>query len=81
MEGFESGSWFALFAPPGTPQEIVTRLNAETIKVLDVPEVRETLTTQGAEPGAGAPEALTKLVCDDIAKWDAVVQKIGLQMN
>lgn len=81
VEGFESGSWFALFAPAGTPQEIVTRLNAETIKALDVPEVRETLTTQGAEPGAGAPEALTKLVRDDIAKWDAVVQKIGLQMN
>jgi len=81
VAGFESGSWFALFAPAGTPKEIVARLNQETIKALNAPEVRETLTAQGAEPGGGTPEDLTRLVRDDIEKWSKVVQRIGLSMN
>lgn len=81
VPGFESGSWFALFAPAGTSKDIVARLNQETVKALSAPEVRETLTTQGAEPGGGTPEELSKLVQDDIGKWSKVVQRIGLSMN
>jgi tripartite-type tricarboxylate transporter receptor subunit TctC len=81
VAGFESGSWFALFAPAGTPKDIVAKLNVETIKALSLPEVKETLTMQGAEPGGGSPEALTQLMKDDIAKWSKVVDKIGLTMN
>lgn len=81
VQGFESGSWFALFAPAGTPKEIVEKLNAETIKALNEPEVRAALTAQGAEPGGGSPEALTTLVKDDIEKWSKVVDRIGLSMN
>lgn len=71
----------ALFAPAGTPKDIVARLNQETVKALSAPEVRETLTTQGAEPGGGTPQELSKLVQDDIGKWSKVVQRIGLSMN
>lgn len=78
---FESGSWFALFAPAGTPAEIIERLNQETIRALDEPAVRQTLVEQGAEPAAGSPSELTELIKSDIAKWGEVVQKIGLQMN
>ncbi|WP_206042698.1 tripartite tricarboxylate transporter substrate binding protein [Acidovorax sp. SRB_14] len=78
VAGFDSGSWFALFAPAGTPAPVVARLNAETIKALNNPTVRSTLAAQGAEPEAGTPEALTQLIHSDIAKWGAVVKKIGL---
>lgn len=78
VTGFDSGSWFALFAPAGTPAPIVARLNAETIKSLANPAVRSVLAAQGAEAEPGPPEALTQLINTDIAKWSAVVKKIGL---
>jgi tripartite-type tricarboxylate transporter receptor subunit TctC len=79
LPGFDSGSWFALFAPADTPKDIVAKLNVEVVKALNVPEVRATLLAQGAEPSPGAPEDLTKLMRDDIEKWQRVVDKIGLK--
>lgn len=78
VPGFDSGSWFALFAPTNTPTAIVSRLNNEVIKALDNPSVRAALAAQGAEPAAGTPEALTQLVRADMAKWGGVVKQIGL---
>lgn len=79
LPGFDSGSWFALFAPADTPRDIVAKLNAETIKALSVPEVREVLVAQGAEPSPGRPEDLTRLIRDDIEKWTRVAEKIGFK--
>lgn len=79
LPGFDSGSWFALFAPAGTPAEIVARLNAETIKALAAPDVRDVLAQQGAELAAGPPEELTRLIRSDIEKWGQVIRKIGLK--
>lgn len=79
LPGFDSGSWFALFAPGGTPAEIVARLNAETIKALAAPDVRDVLAQQGAELAAGPPEELTRLIRSDIEKWGQVIRKIGLK--
>jgi tripartite-type tricarboxylate transporter receptor subunit TctC len=81
LPGFDSGSWFALFAPPDTPKDIIGKLNAEVIKALNAPEVRATLVAQGAEPSPGTPEDLTKLIRDDIEKWSRVVEKIGFKME
>ena len=79
LPGFDSGSWFALFAPADTPRDIIARLNAETIKALNLPEVREVLVAQGAEPSPGKPEDLTQLIRDDIEKWTRVAEKIGFK--
>jgi tripartite-type tricarboxylate transporter receptor subunit TctC len=81
VTGFDSGSWFALFAPAGTPKDIVAKLNRETIIALNVPEVREALGAQGAEPSPGAPEALARLIQDDIKKWTQVAEKIGYKVD
>ncbi|WP_151446271.1 Bug family tripartite tricarboxylate transporter substrate binding protein [Lacisediminimonas profundi] len=81
LPGFDSGSWFALFAPADTPKDIISKLNAEIVKALNVPEVRATLMAQGADPKPGAPEELTKLIRDDIDKWSRVVEKIGFKME
>lgn len=79
LPGYDSGSWFALFAPAGTPADIVARLNAETIKALAAPDVRDVLAQQGAELAAGPPEELTRLIRSDIEKWGQVIRKIGLK--
>ncbi len=81
LPGFDSGSWFALFAPADTPRDIIAKLNAETIKALNLPEVREVLVAQGAEPSPGKPEDLTRLIRDDIEKWTRVAEKIGFKAD
>lgn len=81
VTGFESGSWFALFAPAGTPPEIISKLNAEVGLALKDPVSHETLSAQGAEPAPGTPDELRELIRDDIKKWGGVVQRIGLQVD
>jgi tripartite-type tricarboxylate transporter receptor subunit TctC len=66
--------WYALFAPPGLPREIVTLLNAEVVAILALPEVRDTLHKQGLNPVTGTPEELARLVETDLERWTKVVR-------
>ncbi|MEI6719497.1 MAG: tripartite tricarboxylate transporter substrate binding protein [Betaproteobacteria bacterium] len=78
VAGYEATAWFALFAPAGTPREIVARLNAVASKALDTDEVRERLAPQGsADLVGGAPEVLGNLVKSEIGKWSKVVRESG----
>lgn len=81
VPGFESGSWFALFAPKNTPAPIIEQLNRSVIEALSTPDVMATLTQQGAEPSSGTPTQLQELQQQDIKKWQAVVDQIGLSIN
>jgi len=56
LPGYEASSWYGILAPAGTPREIVVRLNAELVKALEQPEVRNSLLAEGAEPVGGSPE-------------------------
>ena len=78
VKGYDSNAWYALLAPARTAPEIVTRWNQVVASVVRANDMRERLLQQGAEPAAGAPDELDKLVRDDIAKWGAVVRKLGL---
>jgi len=73
--------WQGFFAPAGTPREIITRLNAEVRKVMETPEVVQTLVTAGNEIITGSPEEFGKKVRDDGARWGKVVRDIGLTPN
>lgn len=79
-EGFESvsGSWSALFAPKGTPREIVTKLNAAVGKALDNSEMRSFYLERFLVPLAGPPETLAEWLRNDVARWRTVVQNIGI---
>jgi tripartite-type tricarboxylate transporter receptor subunit TctC len=78
VAGYEATAWFALFAPAGTPREIVARLNAVAAKALDTDDVRERLAPQGsADLVGGAPEVLGNLVKSEIGKWSKVVRESG----
>jgi len=74
VAGFESGSWFGFAAPAGTPKAIVDRLNAETNRILGLPELRERLATEGAELGGGTPDAFGVYLRSEVAKWAKVVK-------
>ena len=70
--------WYAMFAPAGTPADIVSRLSGELIKVLEMADVRERLTAQGVEPWPGTPDELRELLRADIERFGQVVRTAGL---
>ena len=82
VAGVEIEIWLGAFAPKGTPRELVTRLNAEIGRVLEMPEVRERITQDGiGEVKGGTPEQLASLLQSELAKWSRVVKASGARVD
>jgi tripartite-type tricarboxylate transporter receptor subunit TctC len=79
--GFESGTWFALFAPAGTPRDVIVKLNAAVVKAVSLPDVREKFLAQGAETMSGTPEQVATYVRSEVAKWAKVVKASGAKVE
>ena len=77
VPGYESGSWLALYAPAGTPKEIIAKLSAEAVRIVNLPDVRERLLLQGAEPIGSTPEQLAATQLADTAKYAKVIRESG----
>ena len=77
LPGYEAVAWYGVFAPDGTPREIVTRLSTEIVRIVRSQEVRELFLKQGAEAFATSPEEFAKIVERDVAKWAKVVKASG----
>ncbi|HKA44849.1 MAG TPA: tripartite tricarboxylate transporter substrate binding protein [Burkholderiales bacterium] len=72
--GFESDNWYAMFLPAGTPREIVTKLNAEIVKGVKAPDVREFITKEGGDPVGSSPEELAKYFRQEIDKYAKIIK-------
>ena len=81
LTGYDSTSWNAVFAPAGTPREVVERLNRELRAILETPETRKFFSDQGAESGGGTPEQLDAFVRAETAKWAKVVKDSGAKID
>jgi tripartite-type tricarboxylate transporter receptor subunit TctC len=81
VPGFEATTWFAVFAPAGTPRDVVARVNAELKRVFALPDVRSKLGTLGLEPWISTPEELAKFQADEITKWAKVVKESGAKAD
>ena len=79
LPGFEIVSWFGLLAPAGTPAPIVARLNAETVKVLERPDVKAALANQGLEVAPGTPEQFAAHIKSEIAKFTKIGKAAGIK--
>ncbi len=77
LPGFEATTWFAMFAPAGTPKPVVDRLNAEVLRVFRLPDVAERLKTLGLEAVLSSPEELATYQASEIVKWTRVVRESG----
>jgi tripartite-type tricarboxylate transporter receptor subunit TctC len=77
--GFRVIGWFGVFAPAKTPTAIINKLNAEMAAIMRRPDVTEPLLAQGAEPQSGPPEALQKLLAEEIAQWSKVIREAGIR--
>jgi tripartite-type tricarboxylate transporter receptor subunit TctC len=79
VKGYEATLWFALEAPAGLPAAIATKLNQETVDILNSVEMKETLAQQGFVPDPAPPDALAAQIRGDIAKWRDVIAKAGIK--
>lgn len=82
LKGYLVDAWFGLFAPAGTPQPIVARLNAELLRIIADPGVRASLQKAGFQQvDALQPAAFGKLLAAEIARWLPIVKASGAQAN
>ncbi|TCH97366.1 tripartite tricarboxylate transporter substrate binding protein [Roseococcus sp. SYP-B2431] len=81
LAGFEVSSWFGVLAPAGTPEAIVSQLNASIGKALTQPEVAAKLREQGADPMPGSPDAFASLITRDSRLWGEVVRRAGVTLG
>lgn len=75
---FRAVTWYALFAPRGTPPAIVARQNAEVVKALSDPPVAQRLGNQGLDPAPGSPADLTAYMRAEIERWTRIIKMAGL---
>jgi tripartite-type tricarboxylate transporter receptor subunit TctC len=79
LKDFEVDSWYAVFAPAKTPDEVVVRMHKEIATVVSRPEVKAKLLEQGADGVSSTPEALGAMVKREIAEWRQVVKRAGIE--
>ena len=77
LKGFETGSWFGVAVPAGTPRDIVTRLHAEVVRIIKIPEVTERIAAEGAEFVGDTPEQFAAFFKAEVAKWGKAVTVSG----
>lgn len=81
VPGFEVLGWYGVFAPAGTPREIVQRLSAEINAVTATPELRKQMLGQGADAMSGTPEKFSGYVRSEVGKWGKVVRDSGARVE
>ncbi|PIT79905.1 tripartite tricarboxylate transporter substrate binding protein [Limnohabitans sp. JirII-31] len=81
VKGFVTYAWSGLFAPAGTPREVVTRLNNEVVKLLKLPAIREQLAGQGAEAVGDTPEEFGLFMRNEVAQWAHMVRTSGARVD
>ncbi|MES2564377.1 MAG: tripartite tricarboxylate transporter substrate binding protein [Pseudomonadota bacterium] len=81
VPGYDANAWFGIFAPAGTPQAIVNRLNAEIVRIVKLPETRERFLTLGAEPVGSTAEQFGAFFKTEVAKWARVVKESGARVE
>jgi len=81
VPGFESGSWQGVIAPAGTPPDVVSRLNAEIVRIVGTPEMRENLGKQGAEVRTTTPDEFGGFIRTEKARWAKVVKDANVKVE
>ncbi|HTO49305.1 MAG TPA: tripartite tricarboxylate transporter substrate binding protein [Burkholderiales bacterium] len=79
VSGVDAQFWWGIVVPAGTPQPIITRLNAEVTQALADPEVKATFEKQNIDPSPGTPEAFGTWVAAERTRWAQVVAKAGIK--
>ena len=79
VTGYEAGSWYGILVPAGTPRDIVQRLNAEIVRAVKQPDVRERLAAEGADPIGSTPEEFAAHIKIEMARLGKVIREAKLK--
>jgi tripartite-type tricarboxylate transporter receptor subunit TctC len=81
VPGYEVTTWYALWAPAGTPQDVVNKLQQEVAKAMTSQQLKDVWAQQGASPGGNTPSEFGAFVKAEIAKWADVVKASGARID
>ncbi|MFM1990153.1 MAG: hypothetical protein RJA99_3110 [Pseudomonadota bacterium] len=81
VAGYDARTWYAIWAPAGTPRDVVVRMQQEVARGLAGAELKEIWTSLGAEPGGQAPEVMQQFVTAEISKWAKAVKDSGAKLD
>lgn len=81
LPGYEASPWYGFLAPTGTPREAITRLNAESLKAMTFPEVKERMAATGLTPLGSTPEEFGAMIRSEVEKWGKVVKATGMRVD
>ena len=81
LPGYESETYFGVFAPAGTPKPIIARLSQDLSQLMRRADLKEQLATQGAEAVGSDPERLVAVVRAHTAKWEKVIKSAGVKIQ
>jgi tripartite-type tricarboxylate transporter receptor subunit TctC len=79
--GYEAATWYGVLAPAGTPVPIVRKLNAEIAATLNHPDLKQRMSSQGADPAPTSPEEFAAYIKSEVAKWAKVVKESGAHVD
>ena len=74
LKGFESVAWNGLTAPAKTPRDVLMKINADVVRIVGSPELRERLKAEGSDPVGSSPEQFAAFLRNEIAKWAKVIK-------
>lgn len=81
LKGFNFGTWFGILAPANTPRDVVVRLNAEIVKIVNAPDFKKKMEDIGAEPIGNTPEQMAKQIKDDTERFAKLVKDAGVSID
>ncbi len=79
LPGYEAAGWFGVLAPAGTPPAVVTKLNTEINRILELPEVKASLASDGAEPAGGSPAQMAESARAASIKWGKIIRELNIR--
>ena len=81
LKGYEVVNWFGVMVPAATPRDVINRLHVEIVKVLRMPDIRERLSSQGADPVGSSPEEFGAFMKAETAKWARVIKEANIRAD
>jgi tripartite-type tricarboxylate transporter receptor subunit TctC len=81
VKGYEAGTWYGILVPAGTPAAVISRLHAESVKVVKLPDVKERLDTMGYTGIGSSPAEFAAYIKSEIEKWGKVVRSAGVKVS
>jgi len=81
VPGYEYTTWYGIFAPAKTPRTLIARLNAEIVKAMETPDIKDRFTALGGDPDPGTPEELRAYMANESAKWAKIIKAANIRVE